>query len=657
VPLGGLLNRHAGPLGLFAALTIGWTWPLAAHLGDALAGGPGDNYSFVWNLWWMRHVLSTPGLDYFHTTYLFYPFGTTIADHPHTALPALVAATVLKAASPATAQNLLLLGCVFANMASAYALCWEITRHRRAAVLGAMVFGLSPYLAAHLLGHFDLVAAWVLPLFAIMLRRAMRSHATAWSAGAGLVLAAAAYTAYYYVVYLLFFLAIYLVASLEWNPIRRCRRPQTGAIRTIKLAIVATMALLAAAAIWIVATGGSTMTLGPSVISARTPQNALTGIWLCAGFYALCVWRFSLAPPAIAPRLARRALTVSIWIVGVFAVAAAPLLWQAGLLVARGTYVSPSYHWRSAPRGVDVVAPLLGSPFHPWLTFAERGYASLHLDRIETVGWIGIVPLLLLCAALADRTRVNDELRIWRLVGLAFAVWALGPILTVAGFDTGLKLPAILLRYVPFVANARMPGRAMVGVFMALAVLIGAHVATATESRRAAAWQWLLVALVAFEYWDSPIPLTPIDRPAVYQRLAAAAAGAVCEVPFGIGDGLSTGVGSQDRRVLYYATVHQHPIAGGYVGRMPADAAERYERMALAGDLLRLSDGRTDIRGSGDQDGPCRYLVVNRGAMSPALRAYLGQLPLDRIASDQERDLYTVRSRTLGDVKREPARP
>lgn len=39
---------HAGPLALLAALTIAWTWPLAPHLGDAIAGLPGDNYSFLW---------------------------------------------------------------------------------------------------------------------------------------------------------------------------------------------------------------------------------------------------------------------------------------------------------------------------------------------------------------------------------------------------------------------------------------------------------------------------------------------------------------------------------------------------------------------------------------------------------------------------------
>ncbi len=107
--------KHLGPLALFGALAVAWTWPLAAHLHDSIPGAPGDNYSFVWNLWWMRHVLATPGLAYFHTTYLSDPFGTTIANHPHTALPALVAATLLKPLTVVEAQNVLLIAYVFAN--------------------------------------------------------------------------------------------------------------------------------------------------------------------------------------------------------------------------------------------------------------------------------------------------------------------------------------------------------------------------------------------------------------------------------------------------------------------------------------------------------------------------------------------------------------
>ncbi len=633
--------KHLGPLALFAALAVAWTWPLVLHLGDAVPGHPGDNYSYLWNLWWMRHVLATPGLAYFHTSYLFYPFGTTIADHPHTALPALVAATLLRRASIVTAQNLLLIAYVFTNMAAMYALVWDITRHRRGPILGGVIFGLSPYLASHLLGHFDLIAAFVLPLFALCARRAIATRSSGWAIAAGIVLVATAYTAYYYVVYLLFFLAVYAWMSLEWTPIRWSRRQLSQADRAIPAQFIALGFLLAALALWIIVTGGGTVTLGRHTVTAHTPQNALTGVWVCVIVAALCVWRPARMRDRLPADRLRCVVTSVAWIGAVFVIGAAPLLWQAALLMTRGEYVTPAYQWRSAPRGVDLLALLIGPPFHPLTPGVERAYAALELDRVEAVGWLGIVPLALLVASLAARTRVSGELRRWRAVAVVFAIWALGPTLTVAGFDTGLKLPATLLRYLPFVANARMPGRAIVVCFMALAVLIGMHIGSATGRLRSPALQWLLIALLVFEYW-APIRLTPLDRPAVYEALARAAPGAVCEVPFGVGDGLSRGVGSQDRRVLYYATLHEHPLAGGYIGRMPVDAAARYAQTAVAAPLLRLSAGEGTAY-LPDGEAPCRYLVVNRAASSAALRAYVATLQADRMASDDARDLYRLR--------------
>jgi hypothetical protein len=190
-----------------------------------------------------------------------------------------------------------------------------------------------------------------------------------------------------------------------------------------------------------------------------------------------------------------------------------------------------------------------------------------------------------------------------------------------------------------------MPGRAIVVVFMAIAVLAAAEFASGRRWWRAPIVQWLLIAVVAFEYWNAPILLTPLDRPAVYEALGASPPGAVCEVPFGIGDGLGAGVGSQDRAVLFYATVHEHPLAGGYIGRMPAAAADRYEAMPLAGALLRLSDGKPAAAARSSIEGaPCSYLVVNRDALSPALRMYLQTLPLERIGNDPERDLFRITS-------------
>ena len=94
--------------------------------------------------------------------------------------------------------------------------------------------------------------------------------------------------------------------------------------------------------------------------------------------------------------------------------------------------------------------------------------------------------------------------------------------------------------------------------------------------------------------------------------------------------------------MLFYATLHEHPLVGGYIGRMPPRTQERIEAMAVAGPLLRA--GGTDDVSRPTADGPsCLYLVVNRPASSAAELAYVARLPADRIASDETRDLYRLR--------------
>jgi hypothetical protein len=619
------------------------------HLGHAVPGDPGDNYSFLWNLWWMRHVLATPGFAFFHTGYLFSPFGTTIADHPHTALPALVAATLLKSASIVTAQNVLLLTYVFANMAAMYALVWTMTRHRRAAVLAGVLFGLSPYLAVHLLGHFDLVAAWMLPAFALALRHAVLRSSNAAAVAAGVLLAATAYIAYYYVVYLCLFTVVYVLTWAEWITVTRAAGSPRRFATPMGTLFLCGAIVCAAAALAIVLTGGRTITLATLTVSARTPQNVLTVMWVFVIGWIVATWRPVFVFRGVSSAPLQRGIAVVWRVVTVFLVGSSPLFWQAARLVVRGEYVTPEYGWRSIPHGVDLLAPLLGHPLHPLFHAASaRAYDAAHVDYIEAIGWIGVVPALLLVVARSTglNAATRAELRVWRAVLIAFVLWSLGPFLTIGGFDTGLKLPEILARFVPFVANARMPGRAMVGVFMALAVLVGVKVSAATGRLRTPAAQWLVIGLVAFEYWDAPLRLTTLDHPSIYWTLAVAEAGAVCEVPFGIGDGLSAGVGSQDRRVLFYATLHEHPLVGGYIGRMPADAERRYEEMPIVGALLRISDHRPAAAASAlghTTTAPCRYLVVNRAASSGELLAYVRELPADIIATDDAHDLYRLR--------------
>jgi len=630
--------RHARPLALFAALTVAWTWPLAAHPGDAIPGAPGDNYSFLWDLWWARTALGTSGLPYFRTQYLFYPFGVDMVGQSHVLGPGLVGATLLRPLSVVAAHNVMLLAFVFLNMACAYALAWDLTRHVRASIAAAIVFGLSPYLAAHVIGHFELMAAWPLPLFTLLFRRALGgSWAGAWTAA--VLAVATAFTTYYYLVYLAWIALVLLADHLDVVHVRAQRRPDTAALGRSRVALAVAIGALAALATWIAATGGAdeTASLG---ISMTRPQNPLTAAWLLAIVWALCRWRIAFTPPPIDPARTRRAIRACAVLAVVFAAGTSPLLVEAGRVVARGEYVSQAYSWRSAPRGVDAATVVAGPPSHPLVRDPlHRLYSAMRVDVVEAVGWMGVLPLLIVLAVRAPQQE-RRRARVWWTMAGVCGLLALGPYFTIAGFDTGLRLPAILLRFVPIVSNARMPGRMMAIVFVALSAIVAVKLAGTRGRWASAPVQWTIIAALIFELWCSPIPITMLDRPAVYDVLAAQPPGAVCEVPFGVGDGLGVGVGSQERSVLYYATIHRHPLVGGVVSRMPSDTTGRYGRMAVVGDLLQLSAGRPPDAGLSTEPSPCTYFVVRRAELSPRLAAYMQSLPLERIGRDGERDLF-----------------
>jgi hypothetical protein len=76
---------------------------------------------------------------------------------------------------------------------------------------------------------------------------------------------------------------------------------------------------------------------------------------------------------------------------------------------------------------------------------------------------------------------------------------------------------------------------------------------------------------------------------------------------------------------------------------MPVTAAEWYRQNSLTAALLRMSSGGEEEAAKLTDPPPCRYLIVDRVTSSPALRAYVTRLDVDRIATDERRDLYRLR--------------
>src|SRR5207237_10519603 len=61
--------------------------------------------------------------------------------------------------------------------------------------------------------------------------------------------------------------------------------------RQVRLAFGIVACLAAGVAVAIAVTGGAVVSAGAQAISARTPQNALTAMWIALAICALATWR------------------------------------------------------------------------------------------------------------------------------------------------------------------------------------------------------------------------------------------------------------------------------------------------------------------------------------------------------------------------------
>ncbi len=411
-----------------AALALVWSFPLAAVAGTHLAGaGVSDNANFLWNFWWMREALGS-GERFFSTPYLFAPFGTDLTLHTHTALNAFAGATLLERLPPLAAMNVTILASLFLNGFCAYVLAWRMTRDAGAAAIAGLIFGGSPYLAAHLNGHFNLTTAWTLPLFALAVgmafgdrgdpkrvalqpsrsgrRAALLGPPLLPSIAAGVILGATAYIDYYYVVYeIAFAICACLLAARDWLVTARGATPASMRIArmAVALAIVDVIVILG-----ILTTGGFDATIAGVRVLARDVFNPLQALWILLAIAAIARWRPALAVRPIEGWRDSHGITALATMALVGAVVALPILVNGAGVILRGEYVSQRYFWRNAPKGIDAATLVLGNPFHGlWGDVIRTSYQWLEIDPIESSAWLGIAPLIL--AAWTIRSHWHDS--------------------------------------------------------------------------------------------------------------------------------------------------------------------------------------------------------------------------------------------------------
>jgi hypothetical protein len=306
-----------------------------------------------------------------------------------------------------------------------------------------------------------------------------------------------------------------------------------------------------------------------SLRNTRNPATVLYILFLAAVLYGLRLRvhfqrRLDRSPQA----------TVRGWSAAVLTTLAlcAPILAGAISLVRDGGYVSPRVLWRSSAPGVDFTTVFLGHPWHALTGDGTRLIISrLSIDLVEQGAWVGLVALLVIGWS-RPRSSSGPSF-IWVVLALVFSVLAAGPFLRVAGVDTGLPLPWALLRYVPILSNARIPGRAIVVVALAVAMLFAFALTTLRPWARVA-----VLAALTFEVAVRPVPLYELPRIDAIDRLLRddPRAGVVAELPGGLRDGLGE-IGRFDHRALVHQTYHGRPLLGGFVARLSPEILEKYQ--------------------------------------------------------------------------------
>lgn len=211
-PLRARLAEHALVLVAFAALSLLATWPLAAHLTDGVLGPPGDNYEYLYKIWWFKTALLEQGRSPLLNPDVFYPVGYDVSLSETTLANMLPAVPLAAIWGEVTAYNLTVL---LTFVLSGWAMYW-LVRHLTASTVGGMTAGLlfafAPYRMAHLgAGHLPLLGTQWIPLAFLFAERALQSRRIRDGALAGLFFALAALSSWYYAYLVGLFLATFVL--------------------------------------------------------------------------------------------------------------------------------------------------------------------------------------------------------------------------------------------------------------------------------------------------------------------------------------------------------------------------------------------------------------------------------------------------------------
>ncbi len=533
-------HTHLLILVVYLALALVLTYPLVAHFATHVPGSETwafDEYTFVWNYWWFKHAVFDLGVNPLHSNFTFYPIGVNLILYTYMLLNAVLAIPIEFVFGYVVASNALL---VFAFVSAAY--------------------------GAFLLANY-------------LLRQSERSY----DAFGNLFLNLAAFTAG--VIYA-FTSSRFVYASLgHYNFVCSQYLPfyVLFLIKTLRETRLRNAVL--------------TGVFGALAILTDTTYAVFIGLF--TALYLVFAWWERGIVRGFVKRLGILAI--------VGGILSAPLVVPSVIEIATAGYTLPG--WGHAEKLlVDLVGLVTPTSLHPlnrhWVQEldAVRQGNSQFVD-VNTV-FLGYATLAL---ALLGAWVYRRKLTMWIIAAMAFTILSLGPLLHINGqsvfdfdgLDVTFPLPFLLLHYIPFLKENRVPNRYSILVMLSLAVLVAFALAWLfgrVGGRREAVGRkfllppayCLLLTAILFEHLALPLPLTDARVPEVYAQIAREPGDfAILSVPLGWRNSF-TMQGAEDTRTQFYQSVHGKYLLSGNTSRNPPALFEYFARVPILHSLAQV---------------------------------------------------------------------
>lgn len=162
----------------------------------------------------------------------------------------------------------------------------------------------------------------------------------------------------------------------------------------------------------------------------------------------------------------------------------------------------------------DVAAYFAFPPLHLLGNLTQGIYAQLTGNDWESTVYLGLVNLVLLGWVCLFAKQRDRKLLAYVLLGMGvFCIFASGYYLHVLGKSI-IPMPDAILDRLPFFRNVRTPSRAIVFVYLFLAIGIGHAIALLWDRRRQPAFKWSLLAVIALivvDFFPANLKATPVS--------------------------------------------------------------------------------------------------------------------------------------------------